>query len=413
LSDLADTPFAVLLGTVRALGASGVLSLHEQKNIYFLQGKPVGVRTNFPEEISEVYMLRHGIVAESDLARVRREATAFKLRFGEALLGLGYLERHELYEHTRRHAIQNLTTCFRWEQGPVEWTGREDFAREIVPVPLDLIDVFVTGVSRFYDRNRLDRELPLDDGAKVYAKPPPGTPTDRALLGTLDSRIVQLAAGRPSVASLAMLMGIADKIVRQRLYVLYCLGHIGFEQGAPKAFTRPQSKIPTVPAFRAAPTPRTRIATPSPAMPPEATPKRRPTLPLVPDLPLPRPLIPREDPSGVDQLLDEARRARAANQHHVAIATLRTALTRAPQNAVVLAELALSLVTCAPRLHAREANRLAREARRLDPKVATSYVVLGMLLQHVGEFDRAREMYQFALDRDPKCAEALALLCRR
>ena len=197
--DLSDTPFAVLLGSARALGASGVLSLHEQKSVYFVHGQPVGVRTNFPEEISEVYMLRHGIVAESDLARVRREAAAHRQRFGEALLGLGILDADELYEHMRRQALQNLTTCFRWERGSIEWTDRVDLPTGLQPVPLDLVDVFVTGVSRFYDRHRLDRELPVDDGARVYAKPLATTPTAGATLGTLDARIFQLAAGRPTV----------------------------------------------------------------------------------------------------------------------------------------------------------------------------------------------------------------------
>jgi tetratricopeptide (TPR) repeat protein len=417
--DLSETPFAVLLGSARALGASGVLSLHEQKRVFFLRGQPVGVRTNFPEEISEVYMLRHGIVAESDLVRVRREAAAHRLRFGDALLGLGYLEADELHEHRRRHAMQNLTTCFRWEQGPIEWTERVDLPSEVVPVPLDLVDVFVTGVSRFYDRHRLDRELPVDGDARVYAKPLPATPTARAALGTLDARIFQLAAGRPTVQSLAAAVGLPDKTVRQRLYVLYCLGHIGFERTMVSSSAKPLSRIATIPAFGAAsarptgpyatPEPQ-RFATPAAPMPAAAVPVRRPTLPLASATP--RPIILREEPTGVQELVEEASRARVAGNHHVAIATLRTALTKDPQNPVVLAELALTLMRCAPRLHAREANRLAREARRLDPRLSTSYVVMGLLMEQAGERDHARSFYRLALERDPSCGAALDRLGR-
>lgn len=405
-SDLSETPFAVLLGSARALGASGVMSLHEQKRVFFWRGDPVGVRTNFPEEISEVYMLRHGIVAEADLARVRRLASTRKSRFGEALLGLGILEEEELREHTRRQALQNLTTCFRWERGSVDWTPLEDLGGEIVPVPIDLVDVFVTGVSRFYDRHRLDRELPVSDSARVYAKPLPPLATAGAALGTLDARLFQLAAGRPTVQSIALAVGLPDKTIRQRLYVLYCLGYVGFEQGAP-IVAKPLSRIATIPAFGAPPALSRRVTTPMPRMPAVAIPERRPTLTMVS-----APTRPRHEPtsSTADQLVAEARTARHAGQHHVAITTLRSALTLAPDRPVVLAELALTLMRCEPQLHAREANRLAREARRLDPQLATSYVVMGMLMEQVGEKDRARELYRYALERDPANTDALACL---
>jgi len=393
--------------------------LLEHKRVFFRNGEPVGVRTEFPEEISEVYMLRHGIVAESDLARVRREAASHELRFGEALLGLGYLDAKALYEHTRRLALQNLTSCFRWEQGSIEWTPRQDLEGEIVPVPLDLVDVFVTGVSRFYDRHRLDRELPVDAGARVYAKPVAQTPTSGAALGTLDARIVQLAAGRPTVHAVAEAVGLADKTVRQRLYVLYCLGHVGFEQEGRPVAAKPLSRIATIPAFGVAPQRPKRISTPAAPMPPSAVPDRRPTLTFVSPVPKPLPREEREDaaappaPTGVALLIEEAARARASGQHHVAISTLRNALSWEPQNPVVLAELALSLTQCAPRLHAREANRLAREARRLDATLPIPYVVLGLLLEEIGQREGACELYRAALEKDPLCSEALKRLRKR
>lgn len=406
--DLSTTPFAVLLGNARALGASGILEIHEQKRVFFWQGEPVGVRTNFPDEISEVYMLRHGIVAEGDLDRVRRLATTRHSRFGEALLNLGYLEANELFEHTRRHALQNLTTCFRWEQGPFEWTPCQDLGTEIVPVALDLIDVFVTGVSRFYDRHRLDRELPVDEASRVYAKPPPPVPTGGAALGTVDARIFQLAAARPTILSLAHAVGLPDKTVRQRLYVLYCLGYIGFEQEPPKAVTRPISRIATIPAF-GSPLPKARrITTPAPIMPPTAIPGRVPTRTMV-SAP-PRAPIARKPSESVEELLGDAEISRASGQFHVAIATLRSALTLQPDNPAVLGDLALTLMLCEPKLHAREANRLAREARRLDPNLASPYVVMGMLMEQIGEKGRARQLYQYALERDPMCGDAMTCI---
>ena len=406
-ADLSDLPFAVALGHARALSATGELRLQERKSVYLSRGAPVAIRTDFPDEISEVYMLRHGVVAEADLEPLRRLAAARHQRFSEALLGAGMLEASQLYEHSRLHAQQTLTTCFRWEQGPIEFTPLETLGRDVLPLPLDLLEVFVTGVARFYDRNRLERELPLGDFARIYAKPVPELPTGGGSLGTIDARLVQLAAGRPTIPALASAVGLSEHVVRQRLYVLYCLGVVGFEDGPPPIATKPISRIATIPAF-AAPSPRpARVPTPAVSMPPAAVPKRRPTRPLTSPAPV---AVERKQAAGVHKLLEDAEIARLAGQHHVAIGALRSALTMSPQNPRVLAQLALTLMVCDERLHAREANRLAREARRIDPELAVPYVVIGLLMQQIGEEQGARAMYQTALKHDPECAEAMRFL---
>lgn len=406
-ADLSELPFAVALGHARALSATGELRIHEHKSVYLSRGAPVAIRTDFPDEASEVYMLRHGVVSESDLEPMRRLAQRRGQRFSEALLGAGLLEASQLYEHSRLHAQQTLTTCFRFEQGPIEFTPSESLARDVLPLPLDLLEVFVTGVARFYDRRRLERELPLHDHARVFAKAPPELPTTGASLGTVDARLVQLAAGRPTLPSIAIAVGLSEHVVRQRLYVLYCLGHVGFENSAPLADAKPPSRIATIPAFAAPVVRPPRIPTPVMAMPPVAIPQRRPTKPLV--SPPPGKLAPKAE-SNVHRLLEEAEIARLAGQHHVAIGALRSALTTAPQNPRVLGELALTLMVCDGRLHAREANRLAREARRIDPQLAVPYVVMGLLMQQIGELGHARRLYRYAIDRDPECGEAMRYL---
>lgn len=408
LADLSELPFAVALGHARALGTTGELRVREHKTVYLSRGAPVAIRTDFPDEASEVYMLRHGIVSEADLEPLRRLASRRGQRFSEALLGAGLLEASQLFEHSRLHAMQTLTTCFRWEQGPIEFLPCERLAKDVLPLPLDLLEVFVTGVARFYDRRRLERELPIREHARVFAKPAPDVPTAGALLGTIDARLVQLAAGRPTLPSIANAVGLSEHVVRQRLYVLYCLGHVGFEDEPPAA-AKPRSRVPTIPAYGPPDVVmQPRIPTPATAMPPASIPGRRPTQPIAspPVAKLGAPA----SASSVHKLLEEAEIARLSGQHHVAIGALRTALTAAPQHPRVLAELALTLMLCDARLHAREANRLAREARKIDPQLAMPYVVMGLLMQHIGERKHARQLYEYALARDPECAEAMRFL---
>ena len=65
-----------------------------------------------------------------------------------------------------------------------------------------------------------------------------------------------------------------------------------------------------------------------------------------------------------------------------------------------------------PRRNAREANGLARRARTADPRLPLPWVVAGMLLEPLGEKDRAAQLYRHALTLDPECADAQTALDR-
>ena len=116
----------------------------------------------------------------------------------------------------------------------------------------------------------------------------------------------------------------------------------------------------------------------------------------------------REKGSGaeIDRLIEEAMVARTAGKATTAVGLLRRARAAQPGHPVVAAELALALLVQDAKAHSREANALAREARRADPSLPLPYVVLGRLLETVGERDRARQLYVHALTLDPECVEA-------
>lgn len=115
---------------------------------------------------------------------------------------------------------------------------------------------------------------------------------------------------------------------------------------------------------------------------------------------------PKKKPDDKEKVLDELEILRATGEHEASLRLLREALRGAPADASLKAETALSLMLANPRANAREAQRLAREARDADPALPIPYVVLGMLLEQVGDAERAKKMFRAALVRDPDCTEA-------
>lgn len=505
-TDLARLPFAVLMANARMLRVTGILELRGEKRIFIARGNPVHVESDLAEETSELYLLRTGAVDASDIEPARELARSQGGKIGEALLGLGLLEANELFEHTRNRARDALIACFQWEAGSAIWEPRERFGPDILAIPIDVVRVFFDGILRFYDRRRLDRELPVDDSSRIYLVPSPRIEVSTASVGTVEARLLKLAQGRPSLPSAALAVGLAPDDLRRRVYALYCLGVIGFEVDAPllehtpppkpppsvsmhvpragtggggtgphpaqtaataasvvaatPATTREPSHTPSHPVVArpavggarssALPPPPRPVTSPrqSQLPPPPASSPRQSHLPSAPASgrpsstglpPAARDSQPPPPPSArpgagrsagpgpthkvaaqivktgrptktVAAYIEDAELARTSRDWDAALLALEYALELEPENAFIWSEKAYTLMLRDPRTHGKEANILARDARKQDPSLPLPYVVLGMLMEQIRETERAVQMYRVALQKDPICEAAQARL---
>jgi tetratricopeptide (TPR) repeat protein len=119
----------------------------------------------------------------------------------------------------------------------------------------------------------------------------------------------------------------------------------------------------------------------------------------------------RDKPAGassesIDAAIEAAEIARAGDDLLGALEVLRAADGTFPNEPKLQAQLALTMVLVDERKHAKEANRLAHDARRAAPSLPIPYVVMGILLEQIHQKDQAAQMYRHALARDPDCIEA-------
>ena len=125
----------------------------------------------------------------------------------------------------------------------------------------------------------------------------------------------------------------------------------------------------------------------------------------------PKPIVKLGRPTkSVSAYVEDAELARASHDYEAALLALEFALDLEPQNAFLWGEKAFTLMVRDPRAHGKEANTLARDARREDPSLPIPYVVLGMLMEQVRETERAIQMYRVALQKDPICEAAQSRL---
>lgn len=414
---LSDTPVALLLARARVGRVTGVLGLRGERFVYLSRGRPVFVDSVLTADTSEVHLVAKGVLRGRALDASRAVAAEQGSGVGEALLSMGVISATELFEHKRSLTRQRLVDCLGWRDGTARFEARPPFGSEIVPIPIDLAQVLAEGVALHYDERRLRRELPVGDSHRVYLTGPLGA-AGGATLGALEARLLSRASARPSLAALAVDLGARGPALHGALFVLYHLGLIGFdlatsEARAPAARRDEQPEIlrPRMPAPRSL-VPAAALPVPGAARPPRPTPG-----PVVPELPVERAAAPRRalPPLGrptrsAAGYLEDAELARDAGDSQGALAAMRYAHLVEPHNPVIAADLAFTFLVVDARAFAREAGRLARDARRANPSLPMPYVVLGMLMEQLRDATRAAQLYRYALARDPDCDEARARL---
>lgn len=148
------------------------------------------------------------------------------------------------------------------------------------------------------------------------------------------------------------------------------------------------------------------MMTPRPRPPgPTPPPPRRDPTGSIP-VPSRRPRPTTGETSSVAQAIESAEIARAEDELVEALEILKAADREVPNDPAVQAQLALTMVLLDPKKHAKDANRLAHEARKASPSLPLPYVVMGILLEQIGQKQQAAQMYKHALARDPDCGDA-------
>lgn len=419
VGDLTERPFASLLAAARALGSTGILSLRDEKYLVLSRGVPVAAASKIQEESLEEYFVSKGVLKATEIAQARQLGAATGQRVRDTLASLGLIEANQLFEHTRGHAQELVIRCFGWEDGKCRFEAQDGVSPDVLPMDLDIAMIFREGISRHYDRRRLEKELPVDDMWRVYTlSPTAGTPA----IDTIDARLVQLATARPTIQSVALTTKLDPDKLRQRLYGLYCLGIVGFGFGfgfgasvrppsrsAMPAVTPPQTTSPPSQPQVSAPAPPPATPAPPAAAPAGHRQKDSKETTVPPTRGRERVSTRKPEPAqpkSLKGLLESAEVARMAGDHDGALANLRLARKMAPEDPTVLTELALALLDVDPKKNAREANNLVREAREKDPKLPLLYVVLGRLMEQLGDLDRAEQLYRYALSQDGECDAA-------
>jgi CheY-like chemotaxis protein/curved DNA-binding protein CbpA len=235
-------------------GRLRVVSGTTEKRIYISSGLPVYAESSLPEETLGAHLVAKGKITVEQNALARREMDERGRHFGEALLKLGFIGPHDLFNEMESHLSEKIVSTFSWRRGRFKFEDDESWKDEVVIARLKPGRIVIDGIRRHWPLDAIFRaERFTWDSAPFSLDEAPYT-DDHMSLNSGEMKILQLVRRDLSLREIAVQSGDRDAAVAF-LYALFILERIGFSLGPRAAHSSPSSTLSQRPAPAAAEAP--------------------------------------------------------------------------------------------------------------------------------------------------------------
>lgn len=129
-------PLRVLFHLMRAR-ATGMLSVtldSIRKDVYVRDGQLAGVWSNDAGDLFGNYLVAQRVLSDGELAMALATMSYYGGKIGDTLVGLGLLERMEVFRHLTRHARMKVVDLCTWKAGRYAWYAGKEDSRESFPL---------------------------------------------------------------------------------------------------------------------------------------------------------------------------------------------------------------------------------------------------------------------------------------
>jgi len=231
--NLEHSPFPRLLARLHFGKATGRLFVQRgaiRKSVYLRDGEPILVDSNKQEELLGSFLKSKDIITQDQLDRALARLDEWGGRLGDALVAIGAIPAHDIYELLSEQMRVKLLDIFAWRTGYYGYYENQEPDTKGYPLDVDALDLTVEGCRNdvpfghlvdFYD-DRMDVQMYYYENSPVDA--------DRLQLSTRELRILNQIQSRTTLSELLELMPSEDKnLVYRMVFLLHQVEMIGFD----------------------------------------------------------------------------------------------------------------------------------------------------------------------------------------
>jgi serine/threonine protein kinase len=230
---LGQVPFARILARLHLSSATGRLHVQSgsiEKSIFMRKGEPILINTNKKAERLGAFSLRRNRITEAQLEEALTRLDEWGGRLGDALVAIGAIEAHEIFELLSEQMREKLLDIFTWPSGRYGYYENQEPSTMGYPLGIDTFSTIVQACREDIPLELIHRFYEGREHVSIFK--PSATPVDveRLKLSARELRIITgLNAGTNLQTLLAQIGEERRELALRTVYLLHQVEVLKFE----------------------------------------------------------------------------------------------------------------------------------------------------------------------------------------
>ncbi len=231
--DLGDTYFARILARLHLAKCTGRLFVTDseaEKSIFFRNGEPIFVHSNRKSELLGNFLLERDLITEAQLSEALERLSEWGGRLGDALVAIGAIPAHSIFEYLSAQMSEKLLEIFTWEGGYYGYYENQEPDTQGYSLDLDTYEVIVEGCRERMDLERVRKAYQSRSFVSIFPNDPKPFSIDLLGLRARELRVYhQLQAGETLRSLLGKFEHELHETVYRTIFLLHQVEIISFE----------------------------------------------------------------------------------------------------------------------------------------------------------------------------------------
>lgn len=245
--DIQKIPFAKILARLHLVKETGRLHVQRdeiEKSIFFRDGEPIFVHSNKKDELLGQFMRSRDVITQAQLDEALDRLSEWGGRLGDALVAVGALQAHSIFEHLSVQMREKLLDIFSWEAGYYGYYENQEPDYQAYSLGMNSYEILVEGCRERVHIDRIRDAYKNRMFVRIYINDPPPFDVDKLGLRARELRVLkELESGGTIEEVIEQFPFEHHETVFRTIYLLHHTALVSFE------VTQKFSMEPSLPAL--------------------------------------------------------------------------------------------------------------------------------------------------------------------
>lgn len=158
-----------------------------EKKIHFFDGRVVSTASTDPKERLGHFLVSHGYIGETELAKAMEMQESNKMLLGKILTTIGLISEEELDNMIHLKSEETIYDLFSWKEGEFQFLDGELPEKTLQPIDLNVTSLVFRGTQRLDEWGRIRQYIPSAQAVPVSIRElDSDDPAQKAVLEAID-----------------------------------------------------------------------------------------------------------------------------------------------------------------------------------------------------------------------------------